>query len=155
MWVRTSRCTPYLPSVLPCQAGCIPPHMLATKAPVIPKFVHVCLSLVRMQYIYPSTLPMVPLYCMLPSLSPSPRSAPSFKLSPLYVPVSPVPRAERCKPCPVALVPTTLGCSASRSQPLDELRSIRKYNTGIALSYTPKTPKKCSLVSMYTKTWTS
>ena len=43
-------------------------------------------------------------------LQPSPRSAPSSKLSPLYVPVSPVSRAERCKPCLMALVPT-LGCS--------------------------------------------
>ena len=43
-------------------------------------------------------------------LPPLPRSAPSSKLSPLYVPVSPVSRAERCKPCPEALVPT-LGCS--------------------------------------------
>ena len=33
-----------------------------------------------------------------------------FKLSSLDVPVSPVSRAERCKPCPVALVPT-LGSS--------------------------------------------
>ena len=40
----------------------------------------------------------------------SPRSAPSSKLSPLYVPVSPFSRAERCKPYPLALVPT-LGCS--------------------------------------------
>ena len=43
-------------------------------------------------------------------LPPSPRSAPSSKLSPLNVPVSPVSRAERCKPCPAALV-LTLGCS--------------------------------------------
>ena len=43
-------------------------------------------------------------------LPPSPRSAPSSKLSPLYVPVIPVSRAERCMPCPVALVPS-LGCS--------------------------------------------
>ena len=35
------------------------------------------------------------------------RHLPSFLL---YVPVSPVSRADRCKPCPVALVPT-LGCS--------------------------------------------
>ena len=40
----------------------------------------------------------------------SPRSAPSPKLSLLYVAVSPVSRAERCKPCPAVLVPT-LGCS--------------------------------------------
>ena len=33
-----------------------------------------------------------------------------FHASPLYVPVSPVSREERCKPCPVALV-RTLGCS--------------------------------------------
>ena len=105
-------------------------------------YTRVCLSLISMLYIYPATLPMVPLYCMPPSLSPSPRSAPSSKLSPLYVPASPVPRAERCKPCPVALVPT-LGCSASRSQPLDLLKSIRKFNTGITLFYTPKISKKC------------
>ena len=50
------------------------------------------------------------LACMLRSrcLPPSPLSVPTSKLSPLYVPVSP--RAERCKPCPVALVPI-LGCS--------------------------------------------
>ena len=52
------------------------------------------------------------LACMLRSryVPPSPRSAPSSKLSQLYVPVSAVSRAERCKPCPVALIPT-LGCS--------------------------------------------
>ena len=52
------------------------------------------------------------LACMLRSRCPppSPRSAPSSKLSPLYVPVSPDSRAERCEPCPVALVPT-VGCS--------------------------------------------
>ena len=43
-------------------------------------------------------------------MPPSPHSAPTSKLSPLYVPVSPDSRAKRCKPCPVALVPT-LGCS--------------------------------------------
>ena len=60
----------------------------------------------------PKYLPWSRLACMLRSrcLPPSPRSAPSSKLSPLYVPVSPVSRADRCKPCPVALVPT-LGCS--------------------------------------------
>ena len=56
-------------------------------------------------------------WCMLPSrrmppLPPSPHSASSSELSPLYVPLSPVTRAERCKPCPVALVPT-LGCFRS------------------------------------------
>ena len=52
------------------------------------------------------------LACMLRSrcMPPWPRSAPSSKLFTRYVPVSPVSRAERCKPCPVALVPT-LGCS--------------------------------------------
>ena len=41
--------------------------------------------------------------------------------------------AERCKPCPVALVPT-LGFSASRSQPLDLLKSTaRKYDDGMNL----------------------
>ena len=38
-------------------------------------------------------------------LPPSLRSATSSKLSPLYVPVSPVSRAEGCKPCPVPLCP--------------------------------------------------
>ena len=57
-------------------------------------------------------LPWSRFACMLRSrcLLPSPRAAPSSKLSPLYVPVSPVSRVERCKPCPVARVPT-LGCS--------------------------------------------
>ena len=76
------------------------------------------------------------LACMLRSrcLPPSPRSAPSSKLYPLYVPVSPVSCAERCKPCPVALVPT-LGCSpASTSQPPPaSILSVRKYNTGICI----------------------
>ena len=40
---------------------------------------------------------------------PSPRSASSSELFPLFAPLSPVARAERCKPCPVALV-LTLGC---------------------------------------------
>ena len=42
-------------------------------------------------------------------LPPSPRSPPSSKLCQFYVPASPVSRAEICKPCPVAIVPT-LGC---------------------------------------------
>ena len=52
------------------------------------------------------------LACMLRlrCLPPAPRSAASTKLSPLYFPVRPISRAERCKSCPVALVPT-LGCS--------------------------------------------
>ena len=41
--------------------------------------------------------------------TPSPRSAPSSKLPPLDVPVSPISRAGRCKMCPVVLMPT-LGC---------------------------------------------
>ena len=75
------------------------------------------------------------LACMLRSrcLPPSPRSAPSSKLSPLYVPMSPVSRAERCKPCPVALVPT-LGCSRPLPPSLLLLASaVRKYNTGTCL----------------------
>ena len=78
-------------------------------------------------YIYPSILTMVPLYCMLSSRSPrrARHHLPSFSNS---VPASPVPCAERCKPCPVALVPT-LGYSAFHSQPLHLLKSIRKYNT--------------------------
>ena len=55
---------------------------------------------------------------MLPSLG----SAPSSKLPPFYVPVSPVARAARCKPCPVALVPT-LGCSRPPARNLDLVRS--------------------------------
>ena len=43
-------------------------------------------------------------------------------LPPLYVPVSPVARAARCNPCPVALVPT-LGCSRPPSRNLDLVRS--------------------------------
>ena len=62
---------------------------------------------------------MLPSRCMLASL----RSAPSFKLPPFCVPVSPVARAARCKPCPVALVPT-LGCSRPPARNLDLVRSI-------------------------------
>ena len=47
------------------------------------------------------------------------RHLPSFLRS---IPVNPVPRAERCKPCPVALVPI-LSCPGSSSQPLDHLKS--------------------------------
>ena len=60
----------------------------------------------------------LPSRCMPPSL----RSAPSSKLPPLYVPVSPVARAARCKPCPVVLVPT-LGCSRPPARNLDLLTS--------------------------------
>ena len=56
--------------------------------------------------------------CMLSSL----RSAPSAKLPPLYVPVSPVAIAARWKPYAVALVPT-LGCYRSPGHNLDLLRS--------------------------------
>ena len=49
-------------------------------------------------------------------------AAPSSKLPPLYVPVSPVARAARCKPCPIALVPT-LGYSRPLAGNLDLLRS--------------------------------
>ena len=81
--------------------------------------------------------------------SPSPRSAPPSKLSQLYVPASRVARAARCKPCPVALVPT-LGCSASRSQPLDLLKfAIPKYNTGICISVEAKTVLILSDTSSY------
>ena len=48
-------------------------------------------------------------FAMYPPLPPTPRSTSSSKLSPLHAPWSPVARAERSKPCPVALVPT-LGC---------------------------------------------
>ena len=59
---------------------------------------------------------MLPSQCMLPSL----RSAPSSKLTPLYVPVSPVARSATCKPCPVALVPdSTVGCSRPPARNLD------------------------------------
>ena len=69
------------------------------------------------------------LACMLRSrrLPSSPRSAPSPKLSLLYVPVSPVSRAERCKPCPVALV-STLGRSRSLSLSLILLASALSGN---------------------------
>ena len=56
--------------------------------------------------------------CMPPSL----HSAPSSKLPPFCVPVSPVARAARCKPCPVALVPTR-GCSRPRAGNHDLVRS--------------------------------
>ena len=49
------------------------------------------------------------------------RSGPSF---PRSVPVSPVAPAARCKPCPVALVPT-LGCSRPPARNLDLVRSAR------------------------------
>ena len=49
-------------------------------------------------------------------------AAPSSKPPPLYVPVSPVARAARCKPCLVALV-STLGCSRPPARNLDLLRS--------------------------------
>ena len=61
---------------------------------------------------------MLPSRCMLPLL----RSAPSSYLPPFCVPVSPVARAERCKPCPVALVPT-LDRSRSPAHNLDLVRS--------------------------------
>ena len=61
---------------------------------------------------------MLPSRCMLPSM----RSVPSAKLPPLYVPVSHVARAARCKPCPVALV-STLGCSRPPARNLDLLGS--------------------------------
>ncbi len=50
-------------------------------------------------------------------LPPSPLLVSSFKLFPLYVPVSPVPRAERYKPCPVGLV-LPLGCDRPQSPSL-------------------------------------
>ena len=61
---------------------------------------------------------MLPSPCMLPSMC----SAPSAKLPPLYAPVSPVARAPRFKPCPVALVPT-LGCSRPPTRNFYLLRS--------------------------------
>ena len=58
----------------------------------------------------------LPSRCMLLSL----RSAPSSKLTPLYVPVSPVARSATYKPCPVALVPdSTVGCSQPPARNLD------------------------------------
>ena len=111
------------------------------------------LAIANKDVIYPSTLPMVPTAltiflifcrsvrnsCMLPSRSPS-RSATSEKLSPFYVPASGVPGAERCRPCPVTLAPT-LGCSASRSQPLDLLKfATWKYSTRICLHEGKKGP---------------
>ena len=97
---------------------------------------------------------------------PSPRSAPSSKLSPLYVPVSPVSRAERCKPWLGAIFqafPALCSCEprltrgevqavpcgarsntrllpASTSQPSPAgIRSVRKYNAGICLFVQVKT----------------
>ena len=65
--------------------------------------------------------------------SPSPRSASSSKLSSLYVPLSPVARAERCKPCPVALVPIH-GCFRPPPPSLLLLTSaLSGSNTGICL----------------------
>ena len=61
---------------------------------------------------------MLPSRCMLPSLHP----VPSSKLPPFCLPVSPVTRAARCKPCPVALVPI-LGCSRPPARNLDLVRS--------------------------------
>ena len=61
---------------------------------------------------------MLPSRCMLASM----RSAPSAKLPPLYVPMSPVARPPRFKQCPVALVPT-LGCSRRPDRNLDLLIS--------------------------------
>ena len=63
---------------------------------------------------------MLPSRCMLPSLHP----VPSSKLPPFCLPVSPVTRAARCKPCPVALVPI-LGCSRPPARNLDLVRSAR------------------------------
>ena len=45
----------------------------------------------------------------LPPSPPTPRSASPSKLSPLYAPLSPVDRGQRCRPCLLALV-STLGC---------------------------------------------
>ena len=60
----------------------------------------------------------LPSRCMQPAL----RWAPSSKLPPLYIPVSPVARAARWKPCPAALVPT-LAWSRRPARNLDLLRS--------------------------------
>ena len=56
-------------------------------------------------------------------------ATPSSKLSPLYVPVSPVARAAKCKPCSVALVPT-LGCCRPQTN-LDLLRSALPGRTRV------------------------
>ena len=71
-------------------------------------------------------------------LLPSPRSPPSSKLSPLCVPVSPISRPERCKPCPVALVPT-LGCSRPLPPSLPLLASALSGN--IIPGYVPCSSK--------------
>ena len=62
--------------------------------------------------------------CTLPSRCTqfSLRSAPSSKLPPLYVPMSPVARATSWKSCPAALVPT-LACSRPRARNFDLLIS--------------------------------
>ena len=75
----------------------------------------------------------------MPPSPPSPRSASSSKLSPLYVSLSPVARAERCKPCPVALVPTLLLPASTSQPPSVDIRSVRKYNTGVCLNVEAKT----------------
>ena len=85
---------------------------------------------------------------MLPSPSPSPRSPPSSKVSPLCVLASPVLRAERCKPCPVALAPT-LDYSASRSQPLDPLKYASRFDLSICFHVEVKTVLILSDTSSY------
>ena len=87
---------------------------------------------------------MLPPRCMLSSL----RSAPSchrfdqVQASPALCPVSPVAPAVRCKPCPVALVPT-LGCSRPPSRNLDLLRSaVRTFNTRLNVYFKVKTVLK-------------
>ena len=52
------------------------------------------------------------------------------KLHPLYVPVIPVVRAERSKPCPVALVPT-LACSRPPAKNLNLLRPAIQVRTKV------------------------
>ena len=79
--------------------------------------------------------------CMLRSrcLPPSPRSAPSSKLSPLYVPVSPVSRADmQAVPCGARSNTRLLPASTSQPPPAG-IRSVRKYNTGICLYVQVKT----------------
>ena len=80
----------------------------------------------------------------MPPSPPSPCSALSSKLCPLYVPLSPVARAERCKPYPVALVPT-LGCF--RPPPPSLLLLASALSTSIIPGYIFMLKSKRSLFS--------
>ena len=81
------------------------------------------------------------LACMLRlrCLPPSPPSAPSSRLSTLYVPVTRLPRGEmQAVPCGACSNTRLLPASTSQPPPAG-IRSFRKYNTGICLSVQVKT----------------